>query len=119
MTIEELIRTLRVTPHEVLFKDVIETIAQHYDYTPTAFSNGEGEARVVNRAGENEGSCKVFAFGRMNGLSETETLTCFGEHHRSVLNTPDGDDHANIRTFMQFGWAGIELQGQALAPRAS
>lgn len=117
MTVEELIRTIRQAPQSIVFADVMETITANYDYTPTAFTNGEGDARIINRAGENEGSCKVFAFGKMKGLSEPETLACFGEHYRDVLKTPDGSDHANIRTFMHFGWSGIALEGSPLAPR--
>lgn len=116
MTVEELIRTIRQAPQSIAFADVMETIAANYDYTPTAFANGTGEMRIVNRAGENEGSCKVFAFGKLIGLSELETLACFGEHYRDVLETPDGSDHANIRTFMRSGWSGIALEGSPLAP---
>ena len=118
MAIDELIRRLTEAPHDISFKEVMETIDLHYDYTPVAFSNGVGDERVVNAAGENEGSCKVFAFGRLNGFTETETLACFGEHYRHVLEAPDGTDHANIRTFMRFGWPGVELEGTALVPKA-
>ncbi len=108
----------RIRRGEVLaFADVLATIARHYDYTPTAFANGLGGRRFVNAAGENEGSCQVFAFARLHGLNEEETLALFGEHYRHVLETPDGDDHRNIRTFMADGWKGIEFFGEALSPR--
>ena len=99
------------------FADVLATIARHYDYTPTAFANGTGERRFVNAAGENEGSCKVFAFARLHGLDEAATLALFGEHYRHVLATPEGSDHRNIRAFMRDGWAGIEFFGEPLRPR--
>jgi hypothetical protein len=117
MDIKTLIERLKTTPRELDFKEVMEAIEAHYDYTPTAFTNGQGESRVINGAGENEGSCKVFAFGLMNGLSEAETLACFGEHYRHVLASPDGTDHANIRAFMRFGWSGVEFAGTALRPK--
>lgn len=117
MNVETLIQRLRETPRDVSFQEVMETIGSHYDYTPTAFSNGQGDNRVVNGAGENEGSCKVFAFGLLNGLSESETLACFGEHYRDVLETPEGGDHANIRTFMGFGWPGVVFEGTPLRPK--
>lgn len=118
MNVDALIERLGKRPHEVDFADVMETIETHYAYTPTAFTNGAGENRVENAAGENEGSCKVFAFGQLNRLSETETLRCFGEHYRKVLDTPDGADHANIRAFMRCGWSGIAFAGTPLRPRS-
>jgi len=54
------------------------------------------------------------AFGQLQGLSEQQTLACFGEHYRKVLATPGETDHANIRTFMRHGWAGIRFDGAAL-----
>lgn len=116
MTPRQLIERIR-QGDEVAFADVLETIAAHYRYTPTAFANGLGSRRFVNAAGENEGSCKVFAFARLHGLDEAETLALFGEHYRHVLDTPAGTDHRNIRTFMADGWAGIEFFGEALRPR--
>ena len=69
-------------------------------------------------AGENEGSCKVFAFGKIAGLSSVETLACFGEHYRGVLADPEGDSHGNIRAFMESGWDGVEFpDGLSLSPK--
>ena len=52
-------------------------------------------------ASENNGSCKIFAFAKLNGLSKQNTLDCFGKFYREdVLNNPNADDHMNIRTFM-------------------
>lgn len=103
----------------VAFKDTMAIIAEHYDYHPTRFANGLGEVRLINEPGVNEGSCKIFAFARLNGLSEPETLALFGEFYRDdVLPNPDGEGHKNIRNFMKFGWAGIEFEGTALVPKA-
>lgn len=55
----------------------------------------------------NEGSCKVFSFGKLASLSPEETLACFGEHYRSVVADPAGDSHGNIRAFMKTGWEGV------------
>lgn len=60
-------------------------------------------------AGSNEGSCKVFSFGKMEDLSASETLACFGEHYRSVVKDPSGDSHSNIRAFMKTGWDGVSF----------
>lgn len=54
---------------------------------------------VINAAGENEGSAKVFGFAKHHGLSQLDTLKLFGEHYAQVQATPNGTDHANIRNF--------------------
>lgn len=113
MSIEELIVQLNNTPESVSFEQVMETITTHYSYTPTRFTNGE----QINEAGTNEGSCKIFAFAQLNRLNQTQTLACFGRYYRKdVLHNPEGDDHGNIRNFMQHGWEGITFEGVALTP---
>jgi len=92
------------------FEDTINVIAEHFDYTPTGFKNGA----IDNAAGQNEGSCKIFAFARQMELDEQTTLKCFGRFYQDVLNTPEGNDHGNIRNFMQSGWSGIQFSGTAL-----
>ena len=118
MNVVKLIEKLRSTPDAVEFSEVIESIAEHYDYSPTRFSNGRGDDVVINEAGTNEGSCKIFAFARLNELNEAETLACFGHYYRQdVLQRPEGNDHANIRNFIRHGWNGIDFDGPALAAR--
>ncbi|MDB6063647.1 MAG: type effector HopPmaJ [Verrucomicrobiaceae bacterium] len=114
MSTAEFIEQIRTQPNEVAFQQAMDTIRDEYDYTPTAFRNGVGDDVVDNVAGTNEGSCHIFAFAQLVGLSEAETLVCFGKHYRDVLNTPQGSDHANIRTFMRHGWKGIAFAGTAL-----
>lgn len=115
MTIEQLLQKIRQNPVDVSFEEVIATIRENYHYAPTRFSNGLGDARVINEAGQNEGSCRIFAFAKMNQLNEQETLACFGRFYRDdVLGNPAGTDHANIRNFMRDGWAGIGFEGEAL-----
>jgi len=94
----------------IIFKDVIEFIETRYQYTPTAFKNGE----AYNEATQNQGSAKVFTFAQINNLSKEDTLTLFAEHYKAVLNTPDATDHQNIRQFMAHGWPGVVFEGQAL-----
>ncbi|MGC8732441.1 MAG: HopJ type III effector protein [Halothiobacillaceae bacterium] len=101
----------------VPFAETLALIDSLYEYTPTAFSNGVGEDRLDSPAGVNEGSCKVFAYARLNGLTKAETLACFGEHCVKVLEDPQGTDHPNIRLFMRHGWAGIRFEGEPLKPR--
>lgn len=102
----------------VAFKETIDVIGQYYDYRPTRFTNGLADNRVVNEPGSNEGSCKIFYFGRLHGLSEKETLALFGEHYAEVLSNPNGESHKNIRTFMRCGWPGITFDGDALVRRS-
>ncbi|MFL0801262.1 MAG: HopJ type III effector protein [Agarilytica sp.] len=111
MNQKELLTQLRTAPESIEFDQAMATIANHYDYTPTRFENGE----VVNEAGTNEGSCKLFAFAKLNGLSEMETLALFGKYYRNdVLENPTGNDHGNIRNFILDGWLGIRFEGEAL-----
>ncbi|MCV6587645.1 MAG: HopJ type III effector protein [Marinobacterium sp.] len=112
MDLQTFIARLTEQPSTLDFEDTMAVIAANYDYQPCAFKNGE----LCNEAGQNEGSCKIFAFARLNNLDEAQTLTCFGRFYQDVLATPDGDDHGNIRNFMQQGWAGIHFEGTALTP---
>lgn len=96
------------------FKETMSVIADNYHYMPTEFSNGIEQA-VLNPAGQNEGSCKIFAFAKLHGLDKNQTLALFGDFYsEDVLENPDGTDHQNIRTFMRDGWDGIEFKSEAL-----
>lgn len=106
MNAAELLGTLYQQPETLVFADVIATIDREFNYTPTQFRNGE----LLNQAGENEGSCKVFAFAHLAGLAPAHALQLFAEHYQSVLNTPAGSDHQNIRNFMVTGWQGLQFQ---------
>ena len=106
-----LFEQLENAPQEIEFKDVIAFIDEHYDFTPTKFTNGN----TVNEANQNNGSCKIFSFAKLNDLSKEETLNLFGEFYREdVLKNPEGTDHQNIRNFMESGWEGISFEGKAL-----
>lgn len=113
MTIQELIQILSNQPEQWQFTETLAVIDAHYDFTPTAFTNGELE----NAAGENNGSCKILAFGQLHQLTAEQTLAGFGEYYSGVLAEPLGQGHQNIRHFIQHGWAGINYQGQPLTPK--
>lgn len=118
MTLDNLMTLLQTKPDSMEFQDVMTFIADSYVYTPTRFTNGLGDDLIVNAAGENEGSCKIFALGQMLGLSEQQTLACFGKFYREdVLSDPQGTDHMNIRTFIRHGWPGIHFDSPALEPK--
>ncbi|MDD0973015.1 HopJ type III effector protein [Pseudomonas fontis] len=99
---------------EHVFADTLAFVAEHYEYQPQAFNNGG----VENAAGQNEGSCKTLGMAVLEGLSDQEALLAFGEHYRSVLATPEGSDHGNIRALMVHGLAGVHFAGQPLQRKA-
>ncbi|MFP8966531.1 HopJ type III effector protein [Pokkaliibacter sp. CJK22405] len=104
---------------EIDFEDTMGVIHANYDYHPTSFTNGQDADQVVNDAGTNEGSCKIFAFAKRHELSESQTLACFGRFYRDdVLNHPEGSDHRNIRQFMRHGWQGIQFAQDPLIDKA-
>ena len=112
--VKALISRLALNDASVEFKEVMKIISTYYHYQPSLFSNGD----VVNQAGTNEGSCKIFAFAKLHGLSEHATLNCFGQYYREdVLAHPQGSDHANIRSFMQKGWQGVLFEKAVLKPK--
>ena len=118
MTESQLIEALENKPKSVEFDQLIAVITKNYDYQPTRFTNGAGKAMVINDAGTNEGSCKLFSFGLIKQLSDVEMLACFGKYYREdVLQHPEGTDHANIRNFMQTGWDGIKFDQPALVEK--
>lgn len=103
----------RLKSGEHAFADTLAFIAAGYDYQPQAFNNGG----VQNAAGQNEGSCKTLGLALLEGLSDEEALLAFGEHYRSVLATPEGSDHGNIRALMAHGLAGVTFEAQPLQRR--
>ncbi|MBD0723893.1 type III effector [Flavobacterium sp. L1I52] len=111
MNIPTFLEKLKQTPEAITFPETIEVIEANYDFTPTAFQNGN----THNAAGTNSGSCKLFAFAQLQNLSQDETLACFGAFYRDeVLGDPEGTNHQNIRNFMVHGWSGIQFEGTAL-----
>ena len=112
--IKMILNQLKTSPVTIDFKEVISYIDGHYDFTPTKFTNGN----TVNEADQNNGSCKIFSFGKLNELSKDDTLALFGAFYREdVMKNPEGTDHQNIRNFMEFGWEGISFEGKALRSR--
>ncbi|MDO6562210.1 HopJ type III effector protein [Amphritea sp. 1_MG-2023] len=113
MNLQQFIQQLE-QPNTIDFEDTMAVIEAHYDYTPSRFTNGE----LINEAGTNQGSCKIFAFATLNNLSEQHTLNCFGRFYRQdVLQHPEGKDHGNIRNFITQGWAGISFDQAPLVAK--
>ena len=112
MELNNFLELLKATPSAIEFEQTMAVIDSQYQFTPTSFSNGTAR----NPAGENNGSCKIFAFAQKHQLTEQQTLALFGGYYRNdVLGNPDGVDHQNIRNFIAHGWSGIKFEGVALS----
>lgn len=115
MRLEDFLKKLDEHPESISFDDTIATIEAAYEFTPTAFDNGE----LRNEAGQNSGSCKLLAFAQLQALDQAQTLACFGAYYREdVLRQPDGSGHQNIRNFMKHGWEGVKFDAMPLRRRA-
>lgn len=111
MQLDAFFTKLKQTPEQVSFADTIATVDANYEFTPTAFRNGELE----NSAGQNSGSCKLLSLAKLHNLSAEQTLHCFGDYYRTdVLQHPDATDHQNIRNFIRYGWDGVKFENSAL-----
>ena len=116
MYMKQFLQALATAPEGIAFSDTISVIETNYDFAPTAFKNGE----LLNEAGQNNGSCKLFSFAKLHNLTPQQTLQCFGAYYRDdVLKNPQATDHQNIRNFIKFGWDGMVFQGNALTPKAA
>jgi len=110
----EFLEKLNQNSNNISFDETMAVIDEYYDFKPTSFKNGN----ITNNSGENNGSCKLFAFAKLQGLNEKQTLDCFGSYYRDdVLNNLNGSDHQNIRNFINSGWAGLEFENQALTQK--
>ena len=110
MIIQQFKTKLKVSPTEINFAETMQVIEDNYNFTPTAFTNGD----IKNNAGENSGSCKLFAFAKLQKLQKEEALFCFGEHYKNVLEDENGTSHQNIRNFMKTGFEGLSFDNEAL-----
>ena len=109
--IENFLNKVKQNPELITFQETIEVIDLSYNFTSTSFKNGNH----FNNSGENNGSCKIFAFAKLHNLYKNQTLHLFGSYYSDdVLKNPDGNDHQNIRNFMVFGWDGISFEKIAL-----
>ena len=114
MNLDTFLQKLKTNPDSIAFTDTMAVIEALYDFTPTGFKNGE----LMNEQGQNNGSCKLFAFAKLQNLNEQQTLNCFGAYYRDdVLKHPEGTDHQNIRNFMKTGWTGIQFNASPLKPK--
>jgi len=113
-SLNRLLERLKREPETVMLDEALGAIDNAYEFTPVAFTNGP----LKHEAGDKVRSCAIYALGRLHGLSVPETLACFGEHYREVLEDPAGDAHMTIRVFMKGGWAGVSHAAMPLKPRA-
>lgn len=110
MSIQDFKIKLKLSPSAILFSETMHVIEENFSFSPTAFSNGE----MNNKLSENSGSCKLFAFAILQKFTKEETLFCFGEHYKNVLDDANGTSHQNIRNFLKTGFDGLNFEGVAL-----
>jgi hypothetical protein len=110
MTIQQFKTKLKTQPTEIKFAETMQIIKENYNFTQTAFTNGN----IKNNPEENSGSCKVFSFAIHQQLTKEETLLCFGEHYSTVLKDANGTSHQNIRNFIQSGFNGLSFKDEPL-----
>ncbi|AXT18692.1 type III effector [Flavobacteriaceae bacterium AU392] len=114
MTIEDFKTKLKNTPETIQFSDTMNVVETNYNFTPTAFKNGE----LYNNSDQNLGSCKLLTFAKIQEFTKEETLACFGQFYfDEVINDPNGEGHQNIRNFMKTGFEGLLFEGNALKRR--
>ena len=70
----------------------------------------------MNKAGENEGACRVLAFAKLHGLSKREALALFAQHAADVEADPGGTSHRNIRGLMAGGMTSLRFEPFAAMP---
>lgn len=103
----------QLTRDDHLFADTLAFIERHYTFTPGAFVNNG----LASDAGQNEGSRRTLGLAQLEGFSQEEALLAFAEHYRSVLATPDGQDHGNIRALLKGSLAGVHFDQAPLSRR--
>lgn len=102
----------------ISFTETMAVIAENYQYQATRFTNGLEDEVLINEAGSNEGSCKIFAFAQLHQLNKQQALELFGSYYRiDVLSKLEGTDHQNIRNFINYGWDGIHFEKDALTAK--
>ena len=70
MTIANFLIKVKEHPIEITFGETMKVMDDNFDFTPTSFVNGI----LKNEVGENNGSCKLFAFAKLYDLSVEQTL---------------------------------------------
>ena len=111
MQLKSFIHKLKTNPKTISFTETMQVIDTNFNFIPTAFVNGE----INNNAGENNGSCKLFAFAIHQNLTKDETLSCFGEYYfNDVLQDVHGNGHQNIRNFIKTGFEGLVFKNKPI-----
>ncbi len=119
MTLTEFIRHIK-SSKKISFDETMTVINENYQYQPTEFKNGLLDDVLINAAGTNEGSCKIFAFAHLQQFDVDQTLSLFGDYYwKDVLTDLDGTGHQNIRNFMKYGWKGISFSSNPLSEISS
>ncbi|GMI13886.1 hypothetical protein TrVE_jg13406 [Triparma verrucosa] len=102
---ELFLQNYEMDPKGFKFEEFIEMINGCYETGLIEWKNGS----ITNAEGENEGSAHVLSFAALAGLDKEKTLGLWAQYYQDVLDTPGGDDHGNIRNFMENGWEGVDF----------
>jgi len=104
------------------FDRFIALIDSIFETHPVEFHNGiinHGETAttsasyttLINEAGSNLWSLKVFAFAIMMGYTASQALSLFGEHYNDVIEDPNSGRHLNIEQVYKHWLWGVQIQG--------
>ena len=85
MTVAELVQKIKTQAENIQFSEIIETVDANYNFTPTAFKNGE----TMNEANQNNGSCKVFSFAKnQRNLLKPSQLKLISSYYKLFIIKP-------------------------------
>ena len=114
MTLEAFKNKLQNSPKEIDFKETIAAIESTYNFSASAFKNGDLQSSET----ENLGSCKVFSFALKQNFTKEETLASFAQYYFiDVLENPNATDHQNIRNFIKTGFEGLIFEKETLTEK--
>ena len=85
---------------------ILAVIRMFYLIEPQEFEVGS----YHNALGDNLDTLAIIGYAEVHHLTDSETLAMFCEAYTEVLNSPDGDNHPNIRAFMDVGHKGFRLK---------
>ena len=80
-------------------------VRQAFSFSPPVCNPSISRRRPFT---QNENACMI-PTDSISSHSIRPHITDTGEHYRSVLKTPSGTDHGNIRNMMTKGWKGVSF----------
>lgn len=81
------------------FDNIIAFIDENFEFIDCVMTINQ----INSFVGQNVKSKKIYATAILLEVDITEALTWFGKYYRDVCNTPNQDNHANIRNVIRVG----------------